>query len=394
MTQAVILAAGEGQRLRPFTNTRPKVMLPIAGKPILQYVIEALASFNIRDIVIVVGYRKEQIFDSLGSGESLKVRIQYVEQQPQLGTAHALQLAEPLIQDEFFLLPGDNLIARETIQDFISCPPWSVLLKSVPEVSTVRYGVAMVNEDDDIQAIIEKPKQPCDGVVSTSIYHLKHEIFEYIGDDTSIPVVINRMINNGINFKAVKTTGPWLDAVYPWDLLHLNDLVLKSLRPTLNGTIEKGVSIRHSVSTGENTTLRAGCYVDGPVLIGKGCDIGPNTVINAASTIGDNVSIGPFCLIENSIIGNDVTIGSGSTLQNSIIDNGNRIAPHFVAASEKAEIRIDREFHEVPVGVMMGMNCKIDSRVSADAGTILGNGCQVKAGKSISGRIPDGSRLV
>ena len=90
MKQAVILAAGEGQRLRPFTVTRPKAMISIADKPILQFIIESLARNGIRDIILVVGYRKEQVFDYLGSGEQFGVNITYVTQAQQLGTAHAL----------------------------------------------------------------------------------------------------------------------------------------------------------------------------------------------------------------------------------------------------------------------------------------------------------------
>ena len=93
MKQAVILAAGEGQRLRPFTITKPKVMLSIADKPILQYVIESLAQNGIRNIVLVVGYKKEQIFDYMGSGEQFGVDITYITQQGQVGTAHALAQA-------------------------------------------------------------------------------------------------------------------------------------------------------------------------------------------------------------------------------------------------------------------------------------------------------------
>ena len=90
MKQAVILAAGEGQRLRPFTVNRPKAMISVADKPILQFIIESLAQNGIRDVVLVVGYRKEQVFDYLGSGERCGVNITYVNQTSQLGTAHAL----------------------------------------------------------------------------------------------------------------------------------------------------------------------------------------------------------------------------------------------------------------------------------------------------------------
>lgn len=394
MSQAIILAAGEGQRLRPFTQTRPKVMLPIAGKPVIRYVIEALASCNIRQIVIVVGYCKEQIFDALGSGEQLGVEIQYVEQHPQLGTAHALMQAESLAQDDFFLLPGDNLITKDTIDQFVSCPANSILLKSVSENSTVQYGMAILGRGNRLDSIIEKPKDPCAGPVSTGIYHLSHEVFEHIDHDTGMPSVINRMINKGLLFQAVETAGPWLDAVYPWNLLHLNEIALHHLEATLGGTIEKAVCFKRNVSVGEQSLIRSGSYIEGPVLIGNGCDIGPNTVINAATTIGDNVTIGPFCHIENCIIGNDVIIGSGSTIQDSIIDNGNSIGSHFSADSEINEIKINNEYHEVSFGVMMGANCQLSNGVCAQAGTVLGNECQVKTAKTIYGWNKDKSLII
>ena len=103
MRQAVILAAGEGQRLRPFTVNRPKVMLSIAGKPILKYVVEALANNGIRDIVLIVGYKKEQVFDYMGSGEQFGVNLTYVTQEKQLGTAHALAQAKEAIKNDFLV---------------------------------------------------------------------------------------------------------------------------------------------------------------------------------------------------------------------------------------------------------------------------------------------------
>ena len=131
MKQAVILAAGEGQRLRPFTVTRPKTMLSIAGKPVLQYVIESLALNGIRNIIIVVGYRREQVFDYFGNGEQFGVEITYVTQERQLGTAHALMQAKETVLDEFIVLPGDNLIQADTISRFVTMSPSAVLVKRV-----------------------------------------------------------------------------------------------------------------------------------------------------------------------------------------------------------------------------------------------------------------------
>ena len=134
MKQAVILAAGEGQRLRPFTVNRPKAMLSLAGRPLLDHVVAALVAGGIRDIVIVVGYRKEPILDYLGSGERYGAHITYITQEKQLGTAQALKLVEAAVGDDFLVLPGDNLIESGTLSDISAAAAPTVLAKRVAEL--------------------------------------------------------------------------------------------------------------------------------------------------------------------------------------------------------------------------------------------------------------------
>src|ERR1035437_2709258 len=167
MNKAVILAAGEGQRLRPFTVTKPKAMLSIAGKPILQYVIESLEQNGIREVVIVVGYHREQIFDYFGTGEQFGVEISYVVQERQLGTAHALAQAKNAVKGEFILLPGDNLIDGETIAKFVANQPDAVLVKAVDNPS--RYGI-VVADGGLVKSIIEKPVEAESNIINTGIY--------------------------------------------------------------------------------------------------------------------------------------------------------------------------------------------------------------------------------
>ena len=167
MKQAIVLAAGEGQRLRPFTVTRPKAMLSIADKPILQYVVESLALNGIRNIVFVVGYRKEQVYDYMGAGEQFGVDITYITQESQLGTAHALAQVAAVAEDEFLVLPGDNLIEADTIADFMQMNPEAVLVKRVD--NPVRYGVVNIDRGQ-VKDIVEKPKEAVSNIVNTGIY--------------------------------------------------------------------------------------------------------------------------------------------------------------------------------------------------------------------------------
>ena len=388
MKQAVILAAGEGQRLRPFTVTRPKVMLSIADKPILQYVVEALAQNGIRRIVLVVGYRKEQVFDYMGSGERCGVDITYVTQEKQLGTAHALAQAKAVTEEQFLVLPGDNLIEADTIAQFVTVKPGAVLVKKV--ASPVGYGVVAIDRGV-VKGIVEKPKEAGSNIVNTGIYAFTAEIFSFIEDVLDIPDVINGMIAQGHTVNALETGGTWRDVVYPWDMLSLNGAVLRQIQSSLGGTIEGGVALKGEVSVGRDTVIRSNSYIMGPAVIGDGCDIGPNVCVLPATSIGDNVVISPFTEIKNSVIGDDVNIGPGCIIEDSVIGKGCIIAGHFTACSSQSEIRVDDEHHLVRVGAMLGEDCNLGNSVVAQPGVIVGNYCQVQALKLISGNLPDKS---
>ncbi len=390
MKQAVILAAGEGQRLRPFTVTKPKVMLSIAGKPILQHVIEALAQNGIRQIVIVVGYRREQIFDYVGAGEQFGVDIVYVTQERQLGTAHALAQARGVVEDEFLVLPGDNLIEADTISRFVAVKPNAVLVKTVGEQA--RYGVVSI--DDGVVRGIANPGEAKGNTINTGIYAFTREIFNFIGSELGIPDVVNCMVEERCRISAQETAGAWLDIVYPWDIISLNNAVLSHTSPKLGGTIEAGASVKGLVSIGKNTVIRSYSYIVGPVVIGENCEIGPHVCILPATSIGNNVAIAPFSQIENSVIGDDVSIGAGAIIEDSVIDKGCVIKGHFIACSGEAEVRSNDEYHHINIGAMLGVGCNLGHSVVAQPGVIAGNYSQVQAMKQISGRLPDKSYVL
>jgi UDP-N-acetylglucosamine diphosphorylase/glucosamine-1-phosphate N-acetyltransferase len=388
MKQAIVLTAGEGQRLRPFTVTRPKAMLSIADKPILQYVVEALAQNGIRNIVFVVGYRKEQVYDYMGAGERFGVDITYVTQETQLGTAHALLQAKEVAEAEFLVLAGDNLIEADTISSFIQAGPEAVLVKRVD--NPMGYGVVNI-ERGEVKDIVEKPKEAGSNIVNTGIYAFTTEVFKFAESVLDIPDAMNNMIAEGHIINALETDGTWLDVVYPWDILSLNDAVLRRMEASLGGTIEVGVSLKGRVSVGEDTVIRSGSYISGPVVIGCGCDIGPNVCIMPGTSIGDNVVISPFTEMKNSVIGNDVSIGPGCIIDDSVIDKGCVIKGHFTASGGRSEVRINGESPLVNVGAMLGEDCNLDSNVVAQPGVIVGNYCQIQRQKLISGRLPDRS---
>jgi UDP-N-acetylglucosamine diphosphorylase / glucose-1-phosphate thymidylyltransferase / UDP-N-acetylgalactosamine diphosphorylase / glucosamine-1-phosphate N-acetyltransferase / galactosamine-1-phosphate N-acetyltransferase len=391
MKQAVILAAGEGLRLKPFTVNKPKAMLSIAGKPIIQYVLEALATNGIRDIILVVGHQKEQIFDYVGDGRRFGVEVRYNIQEHQLGTGHALAQAESSTEEEFLVLAGNKLISPETISQIVKIKPPGILIKMVKDPSG--YGVVVL-KDSKITRIVEQPLHAESSYISTGIYAFNREFFKYVRTELSLPEAINNMLSHGEVMNVIETGQTWLDIVYPWDILTLNSLILRGIKSSQNGTIESGVHLEGNVIIGKDTLIRSNSYIVGPAVIGKGCEIGPNVCILPATSIGDNVTISCFSEIKNSVIEGDVSINSNSLIQDSVIDSGCVIGPQFSAVSDEAEIKIDHEYHTVKTGAMLGRSCRIGNTVTAQAGTIIGNYCQIKPLKLVNGNIPDRSVMV
>ena len=386
--QAVILAAGEGQRLRPFTVTKPKVMIKVANRPILEYVIDALKQAGIFDIVLVVGYKKERIMDYFGDGKKFDVKIQYAFQKQQLGTAHALKQAEDFIEDEFVVVPGDNIVDDKTIK--LANKPFTIVYKAVEEIS--KYG-ALILRNGKVEKIVEKPKDEISNIANTGIYSFDKSVFKEIGDETSLVAVINKMIEDGYEFVGVEG-GKWYDIVYPWDILKVNDLAMEFSGKKVGGKIEQNVAIIGDVIVGEGCIVRSNTYIKGPVIIGKNCEIGPNVVILPSTSIGDNTIISPLTLISNSVIGSGVIIGSNSNIENSVIDSRTSIASNCSIMVGDAEINVGEEWHKVNVGAFVGEGCKIGSNTVLKPGCIVGNFVDIKPLKLLEDMIPDNTKVL
>ena len=400
--KAVILAAGEGLRCRPLTLTRSKVMLPVANRPILEYIIRALAENDIKEIILVVGYKKERIMDYFGDGVDFGISISYVEQGAQLGTAHAVRLAQPMIDEKFLVLNGDNLIDKDTIFDLMAAASGDAALLTVIREQTAGYGVVL-QDKGRILRIIEKPREKISHLVNTGIYMFTPSIFGAIDrtpisetGECAITDTIQGIIDSGGAVSHVTTHATWIDAVHSWDLLKANAVLLGKYEGRQAGTVEDGAVIIGDVAVGENSVIRSGSYIVGPVVIGKNCDIGPNAVILPSTAIGDNCRIGSFTEIENSIVMNDVRVGAGSYVSNSIIGAHNIIGSHFSAEVGK-DLKIEMKgilHHADELGTVIGDSNTIGLRVLVLAGKMIATGCSVGSGVTISRDIPRDSTVL
>src|SRR2546426_5926785 len=177
--KAVILAAGEGARMGPFTASVPKVMIPLGNRPLLEYVVQALAENGVRDLIFVVGYRRERIQSHFQDGKAFGAHITYVTQSKQLGTAHAIWEARGHLEDPFIVLNGSNMVDARFVEDLLAAAPKPAVLITQSE-RPQSYGVVTVR-GQELVAITVKPAGVLLEPVKTWAYVLDSRIFEEIG---------------------------------------------------------------------------------------------------------------------------------------------------------------------------------------------------------------------
>ncbi len=372
--KAIVLAAGEGRRLQPLTENTPKVMLPVANIPILHYVIDALVSAEMRDITIIVGYHSEKIRLYFGDGGHFGASIDYVVQEKQLGTAHALYQAKT--DEETIVLPGDNIISPDCIRTIIKSPINTILATYSRNPS--KYGT-LEHSRGKLIRLTEKPAGRKEDVVFTGLGHYDSKIFEYIKEALEegiydMTCVLNRM--GPLNVKISDCL--WKDAVYPWDLLEINAWGMRSVARELSGTIEDSTIIG-KVRIGEGTVISGGTYIRGPVVIGKNCYIGPNSVILGNTSIGNDVSIGAMSFIKNSIIMPSTTIRHRSDIEDTVIGSGNEIGTGAVMLRSRWEKVVDGEVLSSDTGPVIGEDCRIGPRVVIYPGVRISSGSRIRA---------------
>jgi len=254
-------------------------------------------------------------------------------------------------------------------------------------------------QDDMAVGIEEKPTQTIGNIINTGLYNFDASFmpqFEHgvaIGH-YGIPQVLQALVPK-MPIHAVRARGQWDDAVYPWDLIRLNEIALENKGQEVAGTIEPGVTIKGPVSLGKGSRVRSGSYIEGPVTIGEGCDIGPNSVIYPSTSIGDGVTIEPFVSIKNCIIMSHCTIGSHGHLGHSVLDENVRIGAGFSCSSGPSQIRIEDGYHQVPtIGCMIGEDTTIGTGVVVSAGSMIGQGCRIGDGTKVTGNLENRSIVV
>jgi len=315
--KAVIMAAGRGKRLKPITNTRPKPLIPIGGLPFLEFSIRSIKKAGIKEVLLIVGYKKEMIEEYFGNGiERCGVKIEYITQEEQFGTAHAAKYCQEFVGDDpFLLMNGDVLTDEQVFLDVVNlynagkCDGVITLFAvDNPE----DYGIITLDEQGYAKGIIEKPPREADvgNMANAGIYIFDSKLFEAIDQteesvrgEYEITDSIEILIKNGAKIHGYDLSKFfWSDIGLPWQLLDANQFILSKMESAINGDVEENVNIKGKVYIGNNSRIMSGTYIEGPVFIGEGTIIGPNAYLRPYACICNNCRVGNSSEIKNSII--------------------------------------------------------------------------------------------
>jgi bifunctional UDP-N-acetylglucosamine pyrophosphorylase/glucosamine-1-phosphate N-acetyltransferase len=399
--KAVILAAGEGKRMHPLTQTRPKVMLPIANKPMLEHLVIESAKSGIDELIFVIGYRDEIVRKHFGDGAAWGVKIEYVAQVRQTGTANAVEAVKGFVGSRFVLLNGDILVKSGDISKMIS---GGGLAMGIIEAQNTEGLGTLEMSGDNIVAIREKLDKPTSNLVNAGVYCLTNDIFNAIsrtGKSTrgeyELTDSLQMLIDDGREIKGERLSY-WLNLSYPWDLLEANESLLKEIEPRRLGEIEGNAVIKGNVSIGNKTVIRSGSYIEGPVIIGDNCQIGPNCYIRPSTSIANNCHIGSAVEIKNSIIMSGTKIPHQNYIGDSIIGEDCNLGAGTKIANlrfDKKQIKVGRvNSNRKKLGAILGDGVQTGINASIDTGSLIGNGTWIGPGTLAGGTILPNSRML
>lgn len=300
---AIILAAGKSTRTYPITLDIPKALLKVLNVPIIQRTLDEIDGL-VEEVILVVGNKKEMIREFVGN-QYKSMKIEYVEQKELSGTGSALIQVQDRLKGRFLVINGDDLYKRNDIEKLLE-NDYGVLAQTVAEPS--RFGVFVVDAENNLVDLIEKPKEKVGNLANTGCYLFHEKIFEH--ELTPSPRGEYEITDYLLYFakqekvKVVPVSEYWLALGYSWDLLKINQYVLQhDFGPESRlSAIPQGVMLYGKVSLGENITFGKNVHIVGPALIGNNVTIGKDTYILPDTVIENNVTIEEESIVAESLI--------------------------------------------------------------------------------------------
>lgn len=400
--RAFIMAAGEGTRMWPLSETRPKPLIPVGNKPIIGHILDALADAGFNKAGVLLGREGRKIVEKYGY-EYRGIRIDYRYQEERLGTGNAAQYAEEYAEDRILFINGDIIFDKGMI-NLIKVEKNAII--GVFREDAERYGV--LNGEEHLERIEEKVPDSKSGWINAGIYMFERDIFDALREcgisprgEIELTEAINTLSEKK-KIKIVRTESYWNDIGTPWDLLDANRELLKRLKGDIQGEIEEGVTIKGNIAVGKGTVIKNGTYIEGPVMIGENCRIGPNSYIRPYSVIGDGCHVGNSSEIKASIIMDNSKIPHFNYVGDSVIGANCNLG----AGTKTANLRLDEKSILVnlkgryadtgrrKLGVIMGDDVHTGINVSIFPGTLIGQGTMIGPSAKVQGTIGSNSVIM
>jgi len=347
--KAVVMAGGEGTRLRPLTLNRPKPLVPVLNKPIAQHIIEHLKRAGVNDIVVTLYYLAEEIQNAFGEGDELGVNLHYSIEDSPLGTAGSVKKAEHLLKDDtFVIVSGDALtdldVAKAVAFHKANKSEATLVLKRVP--NPLEFGVVMVGDDGRIIRFLEKPSwgEVFSDTVNTGMYILEPSVFALMEPEKNYDWsqdIFPQLLAEGRPLFGYIMEEYWTDV---GSLEQYRESQYEMLHNKTSLPIE-GDRIGDNVYVGDGARIDPGAKGIGPAFIGANTRIKSGAVVGPETVLGDNCIVEEEARVERSVLWNSVYVGKKASL------NACTVCHHGVI----------KEDATVQEGAVIGDRCHIDA---------------------------------
>lgn len=347
--KALVLSGGTGTRLRPFSHSLAKQLIPVANRPVLFYGLDALADAGVRDVGIVVGARGEQIRRAVGDGSAFGLQVTYIPQARPAGLAHCVLIAERFLgDDDFIMYLGDNVFLtgiRELTEAYGTVRPDAMV--TVQKVADpAEYGVVVNDANGRVNRLVEKSPEAVSDLAVTGAYVFSPAVHGAVRairpsdrGELEITDALQWMVDRNLRVHAHRYEGYWKDTGKVGDLLDCNRAIIGALEPRTDGTVDARSRISGPVIVEPGATV-AGSNLNGPLIVGVGSlvrrsIIGPHTAIGAGclvedSTVSDSVLLDGARLtgvghLRHSLVGKDAFLSSGPDAHRVVIGDDSRV---------------------------------------------------------------------
>ncbi|SHG38111.1 sugar phosphate nucleotidyltransferase [Halobaculum gomorrense] len=390
---AVVLAAGEGRRLRPLTKYRPKPMLPAANRPILEYVFDALVDAGIDDLHVVVGYEGDRVQDHFGPTYRTRT-ITYHRQDKQLGSGHALLQAREALDGDFLVVNGDEVVDTDLIEAVIDGhSAQNVCTLAVVESTEAPMYGAVTLDGDTVTDLIEKPGSGSYRLLNAGVYAFGPSFFSAVENvereegELALTDGIADVIDRGGHVRGVRANGMHSEVTYPWDLTELARTLLADGRVN-EPEREPGVHVADSASIADEATLYAPVVVGADVAIEPGAIVGPDTAVGRSSTVEAGA------VVRHSVIDSDTRVGTNATVEDSITGQGVEIGVGSTAPGGPADVRVGDRVHEGErLGCVLADRARLGGGATVTPGLLVGPGADIAAGVTLRRNVDEDTEV-